>query len=327
MTEVDSVFQKTLKRIGQSEEETIPVSIFYNLSGPSHSELQLFEKEWPTIALQRRRHIIHSLVEIAELSFEVDFNALFRFCLHDEDAEVRAQAIEGLWEDEDIALAHVLIQLLETDASALVREAAAASLGRFVLLVELGKTDRLNIKQVTRPLLDRIHDPGEGLSVRRRAVESIAYSGEKVVRGVIEDAYHHEEELMRVSAVFAMGRSADPYWNKTVLSELDNSNPAMRYEAARACGELAYARAVPTLTRLIDDPDREVQQVAIWAIAQIGGPEARRVLEECCSSDDEVICEAAEEALAEMALIGNLDHMPLYDFNDEDFDVDILDLN
>ena len=76
----------------------------------------------------------------------------------------------------------------------------------------------------------------------------------------------------------------------------------MRYEAARAAGELRIRRAVPTLVNLLDDADREVQEAAIWALGQIGGPQARRVLEGCLQSDDEVLQEAAEDALAELTL-------------------------
>jgi len=107
---------------------------------------------------------------------------------------------------------------------------------------------------------------------------------------------------MRISAVFAMGRSVDKVWSDAVLKELSSTNPAMRYEAARACGELEVNDAVPALVQLIADPDREVQAAAIAALGQIGGPRARRALERCLRSADEVVSMAAEDALGDLEL-------------------------
>ena len=56
------------------------------------------------------------------------------------------------------------------------------------------------------------------------------------------------------------------------------------------------------LIRFISDPDRELQFAAIAALGQIGGPQARRVLELCCDSEDDVVQLVAEDALAELQL-------------------------
>ena len=76
---------------------------------------------------------------MAEADFEVNFNEVFRVGLADEDAQVRTASIEGLWEDEDVSLIPHLIACLKEDENVTVRAAAATSLGRFVLLGELGK--------------------------------------------------------------------------------------------------------------------------------------------------------------------------------------------
>ena len=151
-------------------------------------------------------------------------------------------------------------------------------------------------------LLEAVADAEEVLEVRRRAVESIAYWDEPCVHDIIAAAYQEPAELMRISAVFAMGRSADPAWSDTVREELHNANPAMRYEAARACGELEAKAAVPELIKLVSDPDREVQFAAVGALGQIGGERAKRILEQCARSSDEAMRLAAEDALAELAL-------------------------
>jgi len=79
------------------------------------------------------------LGELAEADFELNFGAVFRLGVIDEDAEVRAAAINGLWEDEDVRLVPLLVKTLLEDEAPAVRAAAARSLGRFILLGELQK--------------------------------------------------------------------------------------------------------------------------------------------------------------------------------------------
>jgi HEAT repeat protein len=210
------------------------------------------------------------------------------------------------------------VRLLRDDPSESVRAAAATSLGRFVLLGELEKIEAALAMMVEDALLGAIYDPHETLEVRRRAMESIAYSGQAQVQDIIEMAYYDDEEKMRISAIFAMGRSADPLWHEMVIAELDNPNPEMRYEAARACGELEASAALSALIDLIlADPDPEVQEMAIWALGRIGGKEARRVLEACCEIENEALRQAAEEALDELDFLGG--HLDLLLFESDDW--------
>ena len=241
---------------------------------------------------------------------------MFRFCLGDEDERVREAAIEGLWEDDDPTLINPLITLLQDDPSSSVRAGAAISLSRYVLLGELDKIKVRHFAPVREALLKTIHSPLEDLEVRRRATESIAYSSEESVRSIIEAAYYDEDESMRVSAVFAMGRSADPNWSHLVISELESSRPEMRYEAAMACGELELSAATPLLADLANDPDREVQEAAICALGQIGGNEARRILYTCYEEGDQSLREAVEEALEQLDFVHGFLDIRLDDFSD-----------
>ncbi len=304
-------FKGFLEGLGASD-APLSISNLYILSGISKRETEAFCEAWPRFPVERRRNILRTLVEITEASFEPDFNRIFRFGLSDEDEEVRAQAIEGLWEDESVSILRSLVGLLRGDPSFLVRAKAAAGLGRFVLLAELDELDGELGAEVREVLLYSINNPQEAVEVRRRAVEAISFSGEEGVRKIIEAAYQDEAPKMRVSAIFAMGRSVDPYWGETLLRELKPPDPEMRYEAARACGELELKEAVPTLARLIDDADGEVQGAAIWALGRIGGRGARRVLRACCESDDEILAGAAEEALSELEFAEGIFEIPLY---------------
>ena len=311
----NSDFEELLLQISDAENR-LSISSLYCLSGMDRDEMLLFQEAWRSMAVERRRQIINFLMEVAEASFEVNFGLVFRFCLGDEDEEVRAAAIEGLWEDHDPALLNPLISLLRDDPSISVRAGAAAALGRYVLLGELDKIKARPFALVREALLETIHSSFEDQTVRQRAIESIAYSSDEGVREIIEAAYYHEDQRMRTSAVFAMGRSADPYWSDLVINELQSSRPEMRYEAAMASGELELAAATPLLANLVNDPDREVLEAAIWALGQIGGNEARRILYDCYREGDEFLCEAVEEALEQLEFMRGVLDISLDDLPD-----------
>jgi HEAT repeat protein len=292
----------------------------YGFSNLDREQAARVAEVWHGVAVEARRAVISSLVRIAEGDFEVNFNQLFRIALEDADPAVRESAIEGLWEDRDIRLIGPLVRHLREDEAPNVRAAAATSLGRFVLLGELGKIRPRPHHQAYQALLEACHAPEETDEVRRRALESISYSGEDEVQPLIRNAHRHPNEKMRVSAIFAMGRSADQRWASEVMAELHSPNPELRYEAARACGKLALEAALITLIDLVDDVDAEVREAAIWALGQIGGEEARQVLERCARSDNEAIQTAASEALRELEFLhGDLGALLFpFDFEDEE---------
>ena len=274
--------------------------------------------------MTQRRRLIQGFVELAEASFQVNFDAIFRYCLNDPDDEVRAAAVDGLWENEDVALIGPLLTMLRSDPSSRVRAAAAMGLGRFVLASELEELEATVQARIMNELLTTIHLAEESIEVRRRAIESVAYVCAPEVTEALELAYYDEDERMRISAVMGMGRSCDKRWKEIVLAELESPSEAMRYEAALACGGLMLRAAVPTLARLLDDTDREVRDATIWSLGQIGGDQAKRVLMSAYEEADDDTRVILDEALAEQALLeGNVEFM-LYEL-DEDHGDDLFD--
>lgn len=269
-------------------------------SEPTLKTIQLFANAWQLISADRRRRIVQSLVDLTEDSFEANYTELFRYLLEDEDPQVRALAIDGLWEEESSILVKPLVALLRSDPSVIVRAAAATSLARFALSAELDKLTEEHAALVRESLVATIRNSEEDLEVRRRAIESVAFFGDEEVRGIVAAAYENDDPRMRASAVFAMGRASDKYWSKTILAELESNDSQVRYEATRASGELELKKAIPRLIQLTDDPDIEVANAAIAALGQIGGEEARQALEHLVTGEDEGLREAAQDSLDEL---------------------------
>ncbi len=315
-------FSRTLERLVEADTPFEP-GIFYTLSELDPESMERLTAVWPSVSADRRLMLVKELVEIAETNFEMDFEPIFRWGLLDSDSRVRAASIEGLWENEDLALMNQLLQLVREDPAEQVRAAAALSLGRFILLSELGKLSFERCRSVYGTLRDLVRTSTEPLLVRRRALEAIAYVTNDEVVELLQRAYDHPDEEMRVSAVFGMGRSADARWIGTVAGELFSVNPEMRYEAARACGELEARVAVSRLAELIDDPDREVQEAALWALGQVGGDEARVLLQRCCDDEDEVVRTAAEAALEELEFYHGQFDFPFYIVDDDEADASL----
>jgi HEAT repeat protein len=320
---MNKAFESTLNHIATDEE--LHLANLYIFSKMDQASLTLFSETWPTINNKRRSSIIRNLVDISEVNFEVNFDPVFLLALGDDEAEVRAGAINGLWENENPNLIEPFLHLLHTDETTLVRSAAATALGRFLYMSEIEKLDPVRVAPVKKALLETIYQTGEDVEVRRRAVEAIAFLSEPGINKIIEMAYYDEDEKMRVSAIFAMGRNADRIWRNRVIAELDSDNSEICFEAARACGELEATDAVDKLIDLIDDAetDGEVQQMCIWALGRIGGEIAREALETYVESDNEALSLAAEESLEELNLFDN--DFDMFNFDDEIFDDPNLD--
>lgn len=279
------------------EERSLRNADLMRLSNLTAEDLRLVTSIWRDIDAERRRDVLVRLIDLSEENLEAEFNDLFKHCLSDESAEVRAKAIEGLWECDDRTLVRPLTSLLAQDPSEDVRAAAAAALGKFAILSQTGKMLQKDGDRIKQRLMNSVLDGDECLSVRRRAMEAVAPFNTDDVQKIIQDAYQSPVKGMRCSAVYAMGKSCDSRWLPIILSELQNSDAAMRFEASNACGELGEEPAVPHLIPLFEDDDHETQISAITAVGNIGGSLARKALLRCIKSADDLAAEAAQEAL------------------------------
>jgi len=296
-----SPVEKIITDLGNSDKPLLS-SRLAELSNLNPEELAILEQVWATIEPKRRRQIVSQLVRLAEDDFELNFDSIFKNCLRDKDAEVRSKAIEGLWENEEPSLINPLINLLEQDSSEKVQAVAATALGKFVMLAEHKKLRSCHGAKACQSLLTVISDKSKPTEVKRRALEAAAPIKHPQVERAILEAYQSNNPKLRVSSIYAMGKSCNPVWLPTLLTEVDSTDAEIRYEAATACGELGEEEAVPQLIALVNDPDIEVQLATIQALGKIGGTEAKNCLEQCLDDPSEAIQQAAEQALQELEL-------------------------
>ncbi|MBI1277046.1 MAG: hypothetical protein GC179_02850 [Anaerolineaceae bacterium] len=291
------------------EGQHVSTAVYYGLSDLDNTSLQILEPVWNTLSSEFKRKIIVELAEASELNFDFNYEALGYLALDDADGIVRSAAIDLLWIDESIGLMSRLIDLVENDESSVVRARAASELGRFILLGEYEEIPEAEATRAQDAVINLLNDEVEDIQVRRRALEAISNSSLEFVAEAIQEAYESDEHLMRVSAVYAMGRSYDPRWNETIIREMRNDDSEIRYEATRAAGELEIEEAVTLLGKIAVADEREIKQVAIWSLGEIGGSQAMRLLtalaEDAEEAEDEDLKEAVEDAIGYASMVGS----------------------
>jgi HEAT repeat protein len=243
--------------------------------------------------------------ELGEENIEYNFSRVLKVALRDADPAIRTQAITGLWEDDSEDILGYLIEEGVTDSDRIVREEATRAIGRFAQLLAEEELSPRWFTPLRAKLLELVRGQ-DSTEVRRRALEALAvYSDDPEVTQEIKRAYESDDEQLRESALYAMGRNSDERWLPTILQEMNNEEAGLRYEATRASGEFGDRRAVPQLIELLGDDDREVQLAAVAALGRIGGDASIRILKRLSSTKDDVVREAAEEALDEASFMTN----------------------
>jgi HEAT repeat protein len=295
-----------------------PARYLHRFSDMEPVDLKQLTNVWHEVSPHRKHTLLEDLEDLVETDTLTSFDDLARSLLGDPDPEVRARAIRLLWECEDAKLIPVYIDLLNNDEDVEVRAAAANALGQFVYLGELDKIPAALHHEVEDQLLAATSSSNETL-IRRRALESLGYSGRKAVIPLIEAAFGEKKNDWVVSALFAMGRSSDKRWKKQVLSQLRSPDEDIRSEAIHAAGELELESARPVLLDLLEDEeDLEVRRELIWALSKIGGHDVRSKLGELLEiEEDDEEADFIEEAMATLSFTEDMGNFSLIDVDDE----------
>ena len=304
-------------------DEQLPIHLLYRLTDLTADEMAEFNRRWPEVPAERRRIIARHLADISEENFVVDFAQIFAECFKDPLPLVRIAALDGLWDATHVPLIRPIIDLMQHDENVEVRAAAAVSLAHYVLMAEWGELPPTISPPIVDALLAEYEKAEAALPIKRAALEALGAANHPRVGSLIEEAYESDDFDMQISAVFAMGSSANSRWLPTILDEMGNPEATMRLEAARAAGAIGSSEAIDELANLTVDEDLDVRLTAVTALGRIGGDVAYRILVDLADDpESEELHEAVDEALEEMTCVsGDLKLMSLDD-DDSLFDGD-----
>jgi HEAT repeat protein len=304
------------------ESKVFPVRYMHRLSDLTPEDAGAIGKVWFSISPRRRTALLEDLEQLGEANDILSFDEVCHIALKDDVPAVRRQAIQILRTYEAPNLIPAFLTMMEKDSSPEVRAAAAAAMGGFVYMGEIEEISSRILRRIEDCLL-RVITGSDDKLVRRRALEALGFSSRDEVSPLIEKVYAMKDADWQITALFAMGRSADARWKSQVLARLDDSRPGVRAEAAGAAGELELQEATKPLLKLLRDDDDDVRAAAIWSLSQIGGDrvaEALEVLLENNGDEDEV--ELLEDALDNLAFTVDMRNFALLDITDDEADMD-----
>lgn len=267
------------------------------LSSLSPDQAAKIRPVWVELSTDRKNALLSRLIELGEENVEFDFSQIFLTSLEDENGMIRKKGVQGLWESEDRTVINPLIELLLNDPLGDVRVAAALSLGKFAASAQDGKLIPRDARRILDSLMETIDKEKGNVEVRRRAIEGVASFNIPRSEQIVRDAYASGDARLIQSAVYGMGQSSNSDWLPTVIGEMRNEHPGIRYEAAVASGKLGDETVVPHLIQLIQNDDIQIQTAAVSALGEIGGLTAKRALNDCLAMDDEAIVEAVQTSL------------------------------
>jgi HEAT repeat protein len=294
--EEQALFDHTLELV--AEQGPLSTEEVDTLSMLEGADLARFHAEWAKLPAGARARLIRALHGAAEQRLRLDFSALNLLALDDADPLVRLAGIQSTIEDRSQALLQKLLNLVQSDPSTEVRWAAADDLARFTLRAEVEDLDAESISRLRAILQEVVRDENQAPGVRGSALAALGYLSDTETAQDL--AFGFSDPVLRLGAIRAMGRSADPRWTDRLMPVLGSDDPDMRREAARALGEIEDERAATSLVEVVDDPDPEVRLAVIEALGRIGGEGAREALLYLGEDPEDNIRAAAERALEEL---------------------------
>ena len=285
----------------RKKSQPLPVERLPELSDLDPLQVDQLWSIWSEIEPQKRRTLLSELGKLSHLHFEYDFERINRIAIDDEDAEVRRLAIENLWECEDVTLSPKLLEVLQNDPEHPVRAAAATALATFVYLCEVSDLDAGIMRQIEDALLNATSND-QDTNVRLRSIEALGHSSRAEVPLLIQQTYDLGDDDHKKAALMAMGRSANMDWGAVIISEMHNTAPLLRAQAANSAGELELQESVDELIDLLKDVNSDVRIAASWSLGQIGGSRAMQTLTDLLENTDDsdeadLINEALDHAI------------------------------
>ncbi len=318
---LDPAFQQVLDALTDTQAEWL-AEYLLPLSDLEGEEAEAFTAIWPQIHPDRKLALLEAMEQNADENFLLDYEHVCRLAITDSDPQVRFLGVRALNLYEPVDLIDTFRTMLAEDPDENVRAVCALALGHFVYLGEIEEIPEATYQQVYDSLLTAAQG-SDTREVRRRALEALGFANCPEVNQLIQDAYQTGESDWLASAIFAMGRSYNSRWHNQVMEMLDHRLPDIRFEAARAAGELEIHAARPRLIELLDDSDTHVRMAAAWSLSQIGGQGVLEALEDLQSQPlNENELALLDEAISNLLFNEGIGMFDLLEIDEPEFEID-----
>ena len=313
-------FSQVVEQLLDNSKPFSPVHL-HRFSDLNSTDLAALKAVWNKIETNRRVSLLEDLEGLNEVDTLVCFDDFSFLALNDTDPRVRSSAIRLLWETNDTRFWHRLLDILQDDPDEIVRATAASGLGLYIYLGEIEEIPEEHFKAVEKALLD-VMKSHEKVHVRQKSLEGLGFSSHKEVPPLISKAFASKDIDWRVSALFAMGRSADERWKGMIIEALHDPEPEVRFEAIRAAGELGLSETRQILMEMLVAPenrdDKEVIQAIIWSLSQIGGENVREAMSALLDqAEDEEEEEFINDALDNLGITDGMNIFGMMEFDVE----------
>jgi HEAT repeat protein len=300
--EAHPTFEQALEVIKSASENVSSDVIMYGLSDLMDFQVSQLRNVFQTLDVNYRQVLIEVLIDEGLEHFELNFDAVGKLAIQDQDAHVRQSGVELLAESEDIEVMDRLIQLAEHDSSLAVREESIRVLGHFILLGELGDLDEEDTHRAQKLVLKLYKDTTQIASIRAEALVALANCSHEHVERYITESYKSTEPELRLGAILAMGSTADEErWGSTIINALESDDEDIVQAAIRSSGALQLTDAVRPMSKMLKDAERDLTERIIEALGEIASKQAIRVLEDLLEHaeeiEDEELMMWAEDAL------------------------------
>jgi HEAT repeat protein len=203
--------------------------------------------------------------------------------LDDPDPEVREEAARALGRigSPDTEAVDALVACLK-DPQSTIRPDAAQALGQIgdpraiPALVEGLACPMPEVQDACAHALQAIKKPGRSRRTARalRKTEDASDAPVADLIGRLEDP----DPVVREEAARALGRVGSPEAVEALIHRLLDRGSAIRSDAALALGDIGDPRAIPALTQGLSDGTPDVQDACARALGDIGGRQAVRHL-------------------------------------------------
>lgn len=181
-----------------------------------------------------------------------------------------------------------------------VRWWAALAIYNITVLRPSDLKSTIDPSPVIQPLIAALQD--EFLAVRTLAADTLlGLKAKEAVPALMEVLQRDAATEMRRLAAWTLGELGDPQAIPILLAALNNpkEDSGVRWRAARSLGLLRAAEAVPSLLKAMEEQDVALSAWAIYALSQIGTPEAKQRLAQLNAQEAQIAKKAIEEKIIE----------------------------